>query len=191
MSDVNVLYCDPRGIYSSLLDKDLLWDEKRDARSYNRNDCIVAHPPCQRWSKIGKQRCPEKHTQDEGCFLSALLCLLRVGGVLEHPEGSAAFRFFAIPAPVRGAGWRRITDSLWVCSVAQFNYGHDAYKWTWLIYCSPEGIEPYPIDFSIPTIPARKEVCLMSRRQRIQTPILFARELLSLAHHSRSPNDVQ
>jgi hypothetical protein len=79
---------------------------------------------------------------DGGCFAAALGAVNRWGGVLEHPEGSHAWRAFNIVAPPRDGGWVRagMFQPGWTCCVEQGLYGHRARKATWLYayrYSSP------------------------------------------------------
>lgn len=88
------------------------WDEARDARSYAGPYPVIAHPPCQRWSKyfagsplvIARTGQRKIKGDDGGCFEAALAAVRRWGGVLEHPYGSYAWPHFGIPKPPRTGG---------------------------------------------------------------------------------------
>ena len=55
------------------------------------------------------------------------------GGVLEHPEGSHAWRWFQLNLPPRSGGWVKADyHGGWTCCVEQGWYGHRARKATWL-----------------------------------------------------------
>lgn len=55
------------------------------------------------------------------------------GGVLEHPEGSHAWRRFELNLPPRSGGWVAADFAGgWTCCVEQGHYGHRARKMTWL-----------------------------------------------------------
>ena len=117
------------------------------------------------------------------------------GGVLEHPEGSHAWRAFGIPSPPRSGGW--ISDGVggWTCCVSRGNYGHPARKLTWLYLFGVVG--PPSLEWSHPIrrLPGvdtashelRRRlirtgvVQRLSHRQRAATPIVFRDLLLSLA----------
>lgn len=113
------------------------WDMERDARHYAGPYPVVAHPPCQRWGRFwhGSTRKPHqfKLGDDNGCFASALASVRQWGGVLEHPEGSRAWRHFGLAPPPRSGGWV-VADDVggWTCCVEQGHYGHFARKATWL-----------------------------------------------------------
>lgn len=131
------LFVETGGVYFGLEGVEP-WDEKRDARLYAGPHPVVAHPPCQRWgrywfggpsSKIRKVK-----GADGGCFASALDSVRRFGGVLEHPEASAAWSTFGLMAPPKCGGWvsSGMLDGGWTCCVEQGHYGHRARKATWL-----------------------------------------------------------
>lgn len=133
---VAVLYCEPKGVYSTLPGVEL-WDEKRDARLYAGPHRVVAHPPCQRWGRYWhggpSAKVRKKKGDDGGCFAAALASVRRWGGVLEHPEASAAWAQFGLSAPPKSGGWV-VADFVggWTCCVEQGHYGHRARKATWL-----------------------------------------------------------
>ena len=73
---------------------------------------------------------------DGGCFAAALAAVRRWGGVLEHPEASAAWHAFGLIPPPRDGGWVTAGDwQGWTCCVEQGHYGHRARKATWLYAC--------------------------------------------------------
>lgn len=136
---IAALYVMPRGVYASLPNVDA-WDEARDARLYSGPHPVVAHPPCQRWGRYwhGGPSAKVRQTKgdDAGCFAAALASVRAWGGVLEHPEASAAWRAFDLNTPPREGGW--IAADLfggWTCCVEQGHYGHRARKATWLYAC--------------------------------------------------------
>src|SRR3990167_2433634 len=87
------------------------WDEARDARKYAGPHPVVAHPPCERWGRMwfGSPLKPDRQKYqlggDGGTFAAALAAVRKFGGVLEHPEGSNAWRRFDLIAPPRHGGW--------------------------------------------------------------------------------------
>jgi hypothetical protein len=134
-TDVSVLYVDPRGPYPKLVAD--WWGEKRDARLYAGPNPVVAHPPCQRWGRYwgGGPSAKVKRVlgDDGGCFRHALGAVRTWGGIVEHPEGSHAFRAFNLGTPRWREGWVPSADGKGlICCVAQGNYGHRARKLTWL-----------------------------------------------------------
>jgi hypothetical protein len=143
MRTVAALFVDPRGPYFGLPGVDP-WDEQRDARLYAGPHPVVAHPPCERWGRYwhGGPSARERKVKgdDGGCFAVALAAVHRWGGVLEHPEASAAWGVFGINRPPREGGW--VPGGLfargWTCCVEQGHYGHRARKATWLYACDVE-----------------------------------------------------
>lgn len=141
---IAALFVDPKGPYVGLPTVDP-WDEDRDARLYAGSDPVVAHPPCERWGRFAEGSPSAKRFtmgDDAGCFATAVANVRRVGGVIEHPQGSHAWRTFGMPIPEaekrRSLGWT-VPDQ-WggrSCHVDQGTYGHKAQKPTWLYAVLP------------------------------------------------------
>lgn len=196
---IAALYVERGGCYFGLPDVDP-WDEARDARRYDGPWPVVAHPPCARWSKLAgfvNHVYPGrfKPGDDDGKFASALAAVRKWGGVLEHPEGSAAWRAHDLMEPPRWGGWIFADwQGGWTCCVEQGAYGHRARKATWL----------YANGVDLPSLrwgPARGDqwqqvtgvshngrrasrtgiVQRMSKRQSAATPIEFRDVLLDIA----------
>ncbi len=133
---IAALYVETNGVYYGLPDVDP-WDEARDARLYEGPWPVVAHPPCNRWSRAATFH-RQRDGQDGGCFERALTAVNEYGGVLEHPAQSLAWEHFGLPKPSVG-GW---TESLLLggltTEVDQRWYGHEARKPTWLYYVGPK-----------------------------------------------------
>lgn len=139
--NVAALFVMTDGPYTNLPGVDA-WDEFRDARRYEGPHPVVAHPPCQRWGRFwAGQPLHIKLTgerkikgDDGGCFESALNAVRRFGGVLEHPEGSHAWRHFGLRNPPRCGGWIAADQfGGFTCCAEQGRYGHYARKATWLL----------------------------------------------------------
>jgi hypothetical protein len=133
---IAALYVETNGSYFNLDGIDP-WDETRDARRYAGPWPVVAHPPCQRWGRYwhGAPNKPHQYKlgDDGGCFASALAAVRAWGGVLEHPEGSHAWKAFHLNAPPRNGGWVAADfEGGWTCYVEQGHYGHISRKGTWL-----------------------------------------------------------
>lgn len=135
---VAALYVETQGAYFNQPNVDP-WDEQRDARKYEGDLPVVAHPPCQRWGRYwhGSPRKPHqfKMGDDDGCFKAALATIKRVGGVIEHPADSHAWAHFGIKKPPRSGGWvdAGVGPNSWTCCVYQGHYGHFSGKATWLL----------------------------------------------------------
>lgn len=172
------------GPYANIKGVDL-WGISRDARKYRGPYPVIAHPPCERWGKFAKVH--GRIAQDDGCFEAAINAVWKYRGVIEHPEGSLAWRLFGLPTPP-SKGWSN-PDKFGgrSCLVYQGHYGHRAPKPTWLYSTAshPEliwGPTP-PRDLSHLDEAARKRaiktgICQrLSKKQRKLTPIEF-RDLL-------------
>ncbi len=137
---VAALYVQTGGCYFGLPDVDP-WDQARDARRYAGPWPVVAHPPCERygryWSGGPSAKVKRRMGDDDGCFAHALDAVRRWGGILEHPEGSHAWRMFGLMTPPREGRWvsAGLGDLGWTCCVEQGAYGHRARKATWLYAC--------------------------------------------------------
>ncbi len=133
---IAALFVEAKGVYAGLPGVEP-WDKQRDARTYPGAHRVVAHPPCERWGRYwggAPSTWPRlKLGDDGGCFASALASVRRWGGVLEHPEGSHAWRAFNLNVPPRAGGWVMADwEGGWTCCIEQGHYGHRARKATWL-----------------------------------------------------------
>ncbi len=199
---IAALYVQKDGAYWNLEGVDP-WDEARDARRYAGPWPVVAHPPCARWCKLAgfvEHVYPGrfKKGDDKGCFKAALAAVRTWGGVLEHPEGSAAWAAHELIEPPRWGGWV-VADwqGGWTCCVEQGAYGHRGRKATWLY---AHGVDvpalrwgPASGDFRQVTgvshngrRASRTGVGQrLSKRQRAATPHEFRDLLLSIAKSAR------
>lgn len=177
------------------------WPIERDARLYAGPYSVVCHPPCARWGRYwgGAASTWPRLTlgDDGGCFAAALASVRRWGGVLEHPEGSHAWRRFELNLPPHEGGWVNADfDGGWTCCVEQGAYGHRARKATWLFACGVElpslrwGTAPgdfVRLDEGFHSIEERRRAIKtgacqrLSAKQRRATPPEFRDLLLSIA----------
>lgn len=210
MSPIAALYVAKGGVYWDQPGVDP-WDEARDARLYAGPHPVVAHPPCQRWGRYwggSPTTWPRLVKGDDGgCFAAALASVRAWGGVLEHPEGSAAWDAFGLVKPPRDGGWVR-ADWLtefegWTCCVEQGAYGHRARKATWLY---AHGVELPALQWGRAagdfvrledgfhsaeerTRAIKTGACQrLSKRQRAATPIPFRDLLIAMARGEPSAN---
>lgn len=127
------------GAYYGIDDVDP-WPLERDARTYAGPHAVVAHPPCQRWGRYWhggpSARVRKTKGDDGGCFAHALASVRKWGGVLEHPQASAAWKAFDLNEPPWGGHWIAADfQGGFTCCVEQGHYGHRARKATWLYAC--------------------------------------------------------
>ena len=113
MTTVAALYVARNGCYFNLPDVEP-WDEQKDARLYAGPHPVVAHPPCERWGRYAAGG-PSHHGKftpgaDGCCFAAALASVLKWGGVLEHPSGSAAWKTYGLRPPPVSGGWIKADD---------------------------------------------------------------------------------
>ena len=133
---IAALFVETNGVYFGLEGVEP-YDKRRNAFTYQGDDPVIAHPPCERWGRYWSggpsAKLRKLKGDDGGAFAFALASVRRCGGVLEHPEASAAWRAFGLFTPPRGGAWI-VADSLggWSCCVEQGHYGHPARKATWL-----------------------------------------------------------
>jgi len=201
---IAALYVQTDGAYYDLPGVDP-WDAARDARLYAGPWPVVAHPPCERWGRYwsGGPSAKVRRVKgdDDGCFAAALAAVRRWGGVLEHPEASAAWDAFGLNRPPRNGGWVVADfEGGWTCCVEQGHYGHRARKPTWLYV---HGVELPPLrwgssgtrerleDGYHSTEERRRAVRTsvdkrLSKRQRSATPVGFRNLLLSIARTAQS-----
>ncbi|MGE0854243.1 MAG: hypothetical protein AB7O44_32335 [Hyphomicrobiaceae bacterium] len=207
---IAALYVQQGGCYFGLEGVDP-WDEARDARLYAGPWPVVAHPPCERWGRywfggptVARRGGPYlKLGDDAGCFAAALAAVRRFGGVLEHPEGSHAWRAFELITPPRSGGWVASDwQGGWTCCIEQGAYGHPARKATWLY---ANGVDPLPSlhwgrapgEFRLIDVHARTKeerarliktgICQqMSKRKRAATPLPFRDLLIGMARSAHT-----
>lgn len=202
---ISALFVETNGAYFGLPEIDP-WDKTRDARLYRGPHPVIAHPPCERWGRYWSggpsAKVRRKLGDDDGCFRAAFQAVHAYSGVLEHPEGSHAWREFGIHEPPKIGGWVQLTDRCFTCCVEQGHYGHAARKATWLFYvgdreppdliwgpCAPR----QRLDQGFYSAEERRRAvrtgacqCL-SKRQRAATPLPFRDALIALARHAGTP----
>ena len=198
VATVAALFVDVKGPYFGRPDVDP-WDESRDARNYRGALPVVAHPPCEAWSKLAplrEMRSGKPMGIDGGCFASALQSVFRWGGALEHPAESTAWAQYGLTRPVYG-DWMPARDAsgrvYWVTEVWQVDYGHRARKRTWLLYVGKT--RPAPMlarkDRHVACVSGSRNRCSRPTggRNRVwsaeakRSPVSFAEALISLARN--------
>lgn len=190
---IAALFVERGGCYFGLPDVEP-WDINRDARFYRGRYPVVAHPPCQLWTRfahVNFARWGGEHNRpgnDRGCFAAALRAVVLNGGILEHPAFSAAWPAYGLPRPPTNPGWR-FESGFHVCEVWQSAYGHKARKRTWLLYRGSR--EPPEMNWDRPEATHQigfhdqrgkdKNKPTISGKAASATPIAFRDLLLSIA----------
>jgi hypothetical protein len=197
------LFVEKEGVYK--IEGIDLWDRERDARLYSGPWRVIAHPPCERWGCYwsGGPSVKVRKTMgdDQGCFEFALKAVRKYGGVLEHPEGSHAFKKFGLPIPNFHGGWSaKDSHGGASCCVSQAHYGHRARKMTWLYAVGvplPELIwgpgKGERLDEGFHSAQERKEkraqgqkpIPRLSVKENLWTPIPFRDVLINIATGSK------
>lgn len=123
---VAALCVQARSIYKSIPGVDC-WDEKRDVRTFNGGQAVVAHPPCRSWSAFTAHQAKLPPGEKE----LGPICvewLIKCGGVLEHPAHSRLFEHCGLPRPGTSKG------HLTTVHVRQSQWGYPLAKHTWLCF---------------------------------------------------------
>lgn len=176
---VAALYVDPKGVYANLPGVEV-WDEARDARTYAGPWPVVAHPPCNRWAKLGRR---ELRGEDGGCFSAALVAVRTFGGVLEHPAETYAWATFGLARPVRHGWTSRTDDPGWTIELDQHAYGFPTRKPTWLYACAGD-----PVTMPYLVAPRALRGCdSLWSTERAHTPPAFRDVLLAMARSAAVP----
>jgi hypothetical protein len=135
-----------------------IWTAERDINNYTGKNKVIAHPPCQQWSRL---KSFAKYNPDEKKL--ALLCWEIVnenGGIFEHPSGSNLFKF-------EGANPKKIF------SVNQHWWNFPAQKKTLLYFhnCEPG---QYPLNFNM----IEKKVHQINHEMRSRQTLEFCEYLV-------------
>lgn len=163
------------------------WDIIRDARKYDGNSPVIAHPPCRAWGKLknfAKPRPDEKELA-----LHAINVIRKNGGVLEHPKDSGLWpNILPLPGTIdEYGGWTLFVHQKW--------FGHKAQKKTYLyiVGCKPKDIPDYPISFDVPThiinFTKQNGKTPVSKKEREATPYDLAKWLIDLINKIQVKND--
>lgn len=176
---VSAIYVDRRGPYADLVGE--TYDVARDARTFKGSGPVVAHPPCGPWGRLS-WRC----NQDPETARHAVDQVRRVGGVLEHPNGSRLFKAMGIPV----GDWsnpERETDQWggYTIRVNQIDMGHRGIKST-ILYIV--GTDELPLGLALHQEGATPHpVQNMGKVERRLTPPALAYHLASLAASCHAP----
>lgn len=184
MRTVAVLFARQDSIYKSVPGCEV-YDIDRDARTFQGDMPVVAHPPCRAWGRLRAFASPRP---DEMNLARLAVALVReVGGVLEHPAGSMLWAAQRLPFPGSTAdqygGWTFAAPQRW--------WGHRAEKATWfyIVGCRPSQLPEIPLVLGEAShvVQSRKRHNHrphISKAEREQTPPMLARWLVELARRT-------
>lgn len=174
---ITALYVRKTSIYKTLLKS--VYDKEKNAFNYTGNDVIIAHPPCRSWSRI-KGLTKHLNGFERLTFYHALFIVRLNGGIIEHPFGTEAKKYFPKPGQFDKYGGTTFV-------LNQKDFGHVANKKTILYIVGLKSLKqlpPYPISFDLVThsvggSKAGYKDCSVKLRE--YTPIDFAKWLIDLA----------
>lgn len=187
---VSILFARRDSVYKTLgVD---VWDADRDARKWEGGNPCVAHPPCRAWGQLRQFAKPRKDEKELAIW--AIKQIRINGGVLEHPRGSTLWKYLDLPVGNE-------TDEYggYSLSVDQFWWGHKARKRTLLYVCGIDrkDIPDIPLKFDAIThycgFPkswkgkSRYGMKEISKAEREETPVAFAKWLVELASRCKAP----
>lgn len=178
MSDQHItvaaLYCEKQSIYHTIPGVDV-YDEKRDARTYDGEFPVVAHPPCRLWSRM--KFFSTADLSEKYLAFHALEQVRRCGGVLEHPVGSSFWPSASLPTPGQfdQYGFTTVVDQWW--------FGHRARKRTLLYMCGVDWamIPPLPLVLGVAECVLAGRGKPLPKRLRSSSPEAFAKWLVCVA----------
>jgi hypothetical protein len=182
IDNVSALFVSEKSVYKSLVSD--CYDFKRNALNFFGINPVICHPPCRSWGRLSHMCNFDINEHNLAYF--AIDLIRAYGGVLEHPSGS---KLWPNVLPLPG-----LTDDYggFSISIDQFWFGHKAKKNTMLYICGCQfkDIPSIPLrfesiefvvaksNFHKKSVRSRPEV---SKKERSDTPILFAKWLISIA----------
>lgn len=182
---VAVLFARSDSLYRQFPECDV-WDAERDARRWEGNCPVIAHPTCRAW---GRLRHFARPCHDEPALaILAVHWVRKHGGVVEHPAHSKLWdvQGLEMPRPIDG-----IYDRFggWTLPIVQSWWGHRAEKATWLyiVGCSPSQLPGIPLMLGDAThVIARNKKGtrrrpVVTKKEREATPLALCKWLVSLA----------
>ena len=100
-----------------------VYDIKRDARRFQEDYPVIAHPPCRAWGRLSHMANPRPDEKDLAFF--AIKQVRKNGGVLEHPTGSRLWQVAKLPL-----GEETDTYGGFTIEIDQYDFNHVAHKKT-------------------------------------------------------------
>lgn len=183
LTQVAVLFARADSVYKTLPGCDV-YDIERDARNWPGGCPVVAHPPCRAWGRL--RHFAKPRVDEKALAIFAVEQVRRWGGVLEHPQGSALWRYCNLPAPGKH-GERGFT-----LGIHQHWFGHRAAKATllYIVGCDPMDVPRMRLRLDEPThvVQSTKRQDYrphITKAEREHTPPALAEWLVELARRCR------
>jgi hypothetical protein len=170
-NNIAVLYARSDSCYFDLAQQ--VFDITRDARTYDGDLPVIAHPPCRSWGRL--RHLAKPRPDEKALALHALAQVRRCGGVLEHPMGSSLWKEAQLPPPGclldDFGGYTILIDQGW--------FGHSAPKPTYLyiVGVSRSDLPSYEVQLHR----AVGRTLDLSPAEREKTPLSFAKWLVTVA----------
>jgi len=166
------------------------WDIDRDARLWPGGNAIIAHPPCRAWGQLSHFARPREGEKDYA--IQCVKWIRQWGGVLEHPRASRLWSEMSLPMPGlydEFGGYSLCVDQYW--------WGHKAKKNTllYIVGCPKMQVPEMPLNFDaiqytvaskIKKHTGRRYKKEITRKEREETPILFAKFLIEIAEKANA-----
>ena len=177
---VTILFARADSIYKTLDHCDV-YDQARDALTWQGSTPIVAHPPCRAWGALANFARPLPGERELAPW--AIEQIRLHGGVLEHPAASKLWKELSLPHP--GA-----TDKFggWTLGIHQSDFGHRAEKKTllYIVGCNPAAVPPIPHPMHYPshviaTSRMKRHRPEVTKAEREATPEALAQWLVTVA----------
>lgn len=154
---IDVLCVAKKSIYKQIEGFDC-WDQERDSYTYTGSNPVIAHPPCQQWSRLKAFANVDPVSKELAFF-----CLEKVrsnGGILEHPYGSSFFKAAGIKPTIQ-------IDQCW--------FGFPGRKRTWLYFhgCTPL---THPLSFDLPAVRSISQMSQVKRSETTEQLALWLRD---------------
>ena len=193
VNKVAILCCSSRSAYRGMESVEL-YDERRDARTFEGGMPVVAHPPCRAWSAYTRHQAkPEPGEKALGLW--CVEQVIRWGGILEQPAHSRLFQASGLPKPGSkpfavtrmGSATSPFDCVGWSTEVWQCWWGFFQMKQTWLFFSR---IRRDAVQFPLSLHPEggdKRAWQLASKQGRSRTTEAFAKWLVETARQVISP----
>ena len=174
-----VLYARKNSIYKTLEGADV-YDVERDARTFNYDLPLIAHPPCRLFGRL--KQFSKAPIEEKQLAYHAVDAIQKCGGVLEHPAWSTLWTEKNLPLP-------GVKDEFggFTLPILQSWFGHKCAKATWLYIVGINPTDLPSLSFKL-GVPKERIGDSGSMLTREGTPIELALFLRDIALSCQSQN---